>query len=248
MEERSFNPENGTVGEPATLFPVDRPELYGQGSRRVAGSSRFWALANGGDELVVVDRESKQATPIGTRPQLTNGAVSPDGRWAASGFFHGEGVPLCDVPRRTLDRILWDVAGAARVEFSPDGNWLAVSTSHETRVFETTGWTVALTRPRTDSSDIWVPIAFSPDSRSLVLTDNQWDLNLYELPPENSGAEVPPQIWTRVARLGSPEPAYGGMARFSVDGRFLARANWSQVQLWNLESLKSHLREQGLAL
>ena len=247
LEERSFHPENGTVSEPVTVFPVDRPALYGHGAGRVAGSSRFWAIANGGDELVIVDRESKQVTPVGSRPQLTNGTVSPDGRWAVSGFFHGEGVPLWDVSRGTLDRILWDVAGAASVEFSPDGKWLAVSTSHETRVFETTNWTVALTRPRTDSSDICIPIAFSPDSRLLVLTENQWDLDLYELPPENSGDRIHPATWNRVARLGSPEPAYGGMARFSADGRFLARANWSQVQLWNLESLKSHLREQGLA-
>ena len=247
LEEREFDPVTGKLGEPVALFPLDRPAIYGFGNARRTGTGRFWAVANGISDLVVVDRESHTAKSVGYQLQLTNGTVSPDGQWAVSGFFHGQGVRLWDVAQARLDRVLWDSIGAANVEFSSDGKWLAVSASSETRVYETATWTVVLSRPRTDSSDISTPIAFSPDSRTLVLCENQTDLDLYQLPQSRTDDKPSSEAWTRVARLSSPEPAYGGMARFSADGRLLARANWSRVQLWNLETLRTRLGEQGLA-
>jgi WD40 repeat protein len=87
--------------------------------------------------IAPVDSESIQSarkrvqalsSPWGSR--MTSIAISPDGRWAATGGWSDEGIDVWDLPRRRLERILpaGDSLADSRTlpAFSPGGQWLVV--------------------------------------------------------------------------------------------------------------------------
>ena len=236
LQQQAFDSVTGALKSPKDLYSPTAGTPQGFGYAEPSADGRWWAISASSTELIVLDRFTGTSQTVGSKTGLISGSVSPDGRWLVADFFHGHDVQVWDRSHPDQPpRLLWNTGPHTDSTFSSDGRWLVVSSSEETRVWEVATWNVVLSRPRTDSSDIFIPIAFSPDSQLVALSENQTDLDLYD----TTG-------WQRVASLRSPEPAYGGLAQFSPDGKFLARAERSRVQLWNLERLREHLAKYGL--
>ena len=112
---------------------------------------------------------------------------------------------------------------------------MVVSATNETRVWDTRTWQVVFRRRRLDASDIAAPATFRPDSRLLVISDDQTNLPLIDT-----------STWNEVTSFQCPEAAYGGDVRFSPQEDLLARYAGNRSQVWNIAKLRAHLRKAGL--
>ncbi|MBC8117263.1 MAG: hypothetical protein H7062_22940, partial [Candidatus Saccharimonas sp.] len=238
VRERDFDPERGVCGPPREVCLLDGGTGPGSGFAIFASGGRWVGVVDGLSRPTVIDRTTgavRQATP---QINAHSSSVSPDGRWCVTGTFHGRTIRRWDLsgteePSRETE--LWDAQPHSRPAFSPDGAWLVVAATNETRVWETTTWQVVYRQQRLDASDIYSPAAFSQDSRLLAVSEDQTNLQLIDT-----------ATWNVVASLHSPEAAYSGDVRFSPQGDLLARFTGGRVQVWNLAKLRSHLRAAGL--
>jgi len=168
----------------------------------------------------------------------TDLAISPDGRWAASGA-RGESAQSKEVR-------VWDTAtarlvkrlpvGNARVAFSPDGQWLGVGGEARYRFYRTGSWTP---EAQVESGAMHaLPLAFHPGSRiAAILDSKQSRVRLVEI---ETGAVV--------AALEAPDQSTTMSIVCSPAGRYLAAAQSDQrVDLWDLFAIRCRLVELDLA-
>jgi WD40 repeat protein len=153
------------------------------------------------DESLIFDLQNPSAQPVVLHPhrRVDNIAISPDGRWAATGSWHdslmkiwnassGELVRTLPMPARTL--------GA----FSPDGHWLATSTS-EYQLWEVGSWLRVMARTleghkiqlletitekplatlEAPGSIVIGRFKFSPDGSHLAAMQNDQQVQLWDL-------------------------------------------------------------------
>src|SRR5207302_636485 len=125
-------------------------------------------------------------------------AVSPDGRWAATGSHWDTKVKIWAARTGKLETVL-PVEGGSRVGFSPDGKWLA-----------TTGgglslWAVGSWNPGKQIGG--GVFAFSPDSKLLAVETGHGVVRLVD---PDSGREY--------ARLEDPNQERAYRICFSPDG------------------------------
>jgi hypothetical protein len=162
-------------------------------------------------------------------------AISPDGRLCVTGSHDSrQGMKLWDVQ---TGRMVHDFPGLPKHvslggSFSPDGRWLAVNWDGLV-LLETTTWTAHIRLIRGLSRQI----AFAPDSRTAVYSDNAYSLFLFEL---ESGREL--------ARFDDPEQARIYMAAFTPDGSRLVTTLMDRhyLRVWDLRSIRRSLSERGL--
>ncbi|MBC8117354.1 MAG: hypothetical protein H7062_23400, partial [Candidatus Saccharimonas sp.] len=243
VHERDFDPEHGVCGPLREVCVLDGGTGLGSGFAIFASGGRWIGIVDGLSRPTVIDRMTgavRRASPL---INAYTSSVSPDGRWCVTGTFHGRSIRRWDlfgtidptqdqVPQETE---LWNAQPHSRPAFSPDGAWMVVSATNETRVWDTRTWQVVYRQRRLDASDIFAPATFSPDSRLLVISEDQTNLQLIDT-----------ATWNAVASLRCPEAAYSGDVRFSPQGDLLARFTGGRVQVWNLAKLRSHLRAAGL--
>ena len=172
------------------------------------------------------------ATPDGTRrigplDDCRGVAVSPDGKWLATGTHWG-----CH------DAQVWRIADLASVadlpgtpgtgvEFSADGKWLMTG-SVPCRLWEVGTWREA--RRIGDAGG-----CFSPDGRLIVVQDASKVIRLVET-----------ETGRTLARLESPEPSVGWPV-FSPDGsRLVVTTNdGPAVHVWDLRTIRRQLASDG---
>lgn len=230
-----FDTDSGKLERLERVYPETAFEIsQALGIRRVIALGPYWCLGDWDGHMTLVNLDTKQVTPVGQQAFLSIAAPSPDGHWVAAGTTHNQ-VHLFDVTGQQPPQTLWQVNGNSAPEFSPDGRWLVVSASGAIKVWETETWTEVYSRQRVDASAFWSPATFSPDSRVLVLSENQRDLELLRVGD-----------WQRLALLRTPEPIFSGILRFSPNGDLLARTGVGTVQIWNLKNLRRHLDKVGL--
>ena len=170
---------------------------------------------------------------------LFNLAISPDGRWAATG-----GRDATPASRQVN---VWDAAtaevvaqlpvGNARVAFSPDGRWLGVGGEARYRFFRTGSWTPGPEIPHGVENGARL-LAFHPGSRiAAILHGSVSTVHLVEV-----------ETGRVLASLDPPDESPAYYLTFSPDGRFLAVAQTDQrVHLWDLALIRRRLEEMGLA-
>ncbi len=234
VQEYPFDFMTGGLGVPQRLFPQTASPVWGVGHAQVATGGDWLAVVDAVTRPVVIQRSTGRVFELEARPDLWYASVSPDGRWAVAGTYQGRGLDLWDVATGKIVREIWDVAINSRCEFSPDGRWLAVSSSHEFRVFDTKDWSVVFSRYSTDTYYTTAPLAFTPDGRHLLMSENQSDLEL-----------LATGTWTRVATLQGPDRGIHGQTRFSADGDWLVRTSGSEVHVWNIGALRAALQRVG---
>jgi WD40 repeat protein len=166
-------------------------------------------------------------------------AISPDGRWLASGPLHGADVRIWDTRGGAgpiIRRPGMAVVSAAPV-FSPDGRWLVLAEGPEVLLFRTG----ELSRPvwrqaRDDGRDLPQPMAVSPDSSVLAWLRSPGGIELTDLRSLES-----------LVTLRLRDPVIVGALEFSIDGaRLLARTRDHGLHVWDLRRLRAELAALGL--
>jgi WD40 repeat protein len=162
-------------------------------------------------------------------PNLGHVAVSPDGRWVATGTWS-------DAPRK-LVRVLDAWSGEVvqeipddRAAFSPDGRWLATAGEKGCRLWEVGSW-----RPGRTIERPCTRVAFAPEGGVVALSNGP----AVFLVDGSTGEEL--------VTLGSPDRLRVEEVSFSEDGaRLVATCEGHAVAVWDLRLLRKGLREAGL--
>jgi WD40 repeat protein len=168
---------------------------------------------------------------LGPETNLSDIAISPDGRWVAVGTWHGtEGVRVWRVGAETKAPLQLPLHEDARVAFSPDGRRLLTGTAGEYQFWSVENW-----RPgfRLEREEVGTPgaMAFSRDGRVLAIAATNC---LVKLLDPATGADL--------ARLTAPDPLPIAWLAFSPDNHFLAVGHDSRlIRLWDLALIRREL-------
>jgi serine/threonine protein kinase/WD40 repeat protein len=201
-----------------------------------------------GDRLAVVDRFNRVVvTPslgspgrpltLPNHPQVSAAALSPDGRYVATGTWRGKGVKVweADTGRPVADL---PAGGSAGVAFTPDGSRLLVLESEGTyRSHRIGSWEQEWERRAPDTGfTSGLRAAFHPGGRIMAHVSDRVNLRLVDW---RTGEEL--------AVLPVPESQNLSGYQFSPDGRYVAAVTVrGTVQLWDLLRLRACLRKAGL--
>jgi serine/threonine protein kinase/WD40 repeat protein len=214
------------IGPPQYLFAVT---AAGQPGASAAG--RVLALPDNDGGAVVHFQDSDRVLKLGPQRSVACCAVSPDGRWVATGSLRAPGGVGAKVWDARSGRLVKDfaVSDGCGVLFSPDGKWLA-TTGGGCRLWEV---------------DTWEPgpclggecVAFSEDGTLAAVTAEFGALRL-----------VAPATGREYARLEVPEPIQLLPVTFTPDGGHLLAYGGQRgtLHIWDLRVIRRQLTELGL--
>jgi WD40 repeat protein len=185
-----------------------------------------------GGRLLVLEGAMNGPRLVGAHLGLTDVALSPDGRLAATGTHNGHHVKVWEV---ATGRLVRDLPGrTARVAFSPDGRWLVSSTNGEYCFYEVGAWEVG--HRRANGGPCQTPLAFSHDGRLLAVTHAHRSIKLLDAATLQD-----------LATLAAVNPDLIRRLWLSPDGSWLAAAtNGGALQLWDLRAVRRQLEPLGL--
>jgi serine/threonine protein kinase/WD40 repeat protein len=237
----THEPEEWRLGPPKTLPVVTPPIDYVRMAWWRRGEKARIAVSWGYDEVLLLDPDHPSTTVrLGGLRNVTETALSPDGRWAAAGSWAGMRARVWDttdghsVKDFTPNRPDLRVPYAA---FSPAGDapWLVVSWQDQYRFYRVGTWEPG---PVLSHEQLvpWAPVAFSRDGRLLAVTDVVGLVRLKD-----------PASLRTLATLSLSEPVKVMSLGFSPDSRLLtAGTDGAMVQVWDLERIRRSLATLGL--
>jgi WD40 repeat protein/predicted Ser/Thr protein kinase len=217
------------IGPPETLLPGNLGHL----ALSRDGQTLAVALGRGEAAILHGDRLAEKVL-LGPQSNLAFVAVSPDGRWVATGTRHGSGINVWDP--RTGQRLSEWPSNEAAVAFSPDGRWLVGNSPDEYRSWEAGSWRPTALQFIRDNAWVPGPMAFSPDGKLLAVTRTSQLVAL-----------IDPVTGRELATLSAPdlEPIEG--LCFSPNSTALAAACSTHfIQLWDLRRIRGQLARIGL--
>ncbi len=208
---------------------------------------RYLASDRHGRRLLVTDRGNDRAVLIAgggqrepavllSHAEILHVALSPDGRWAATGTWKGSGVKIWDTASGALAKE-WP-SGDATVGFSPDGLWFVACHDHAYRFYQVGSWqpgpVISLGTVHFRSQ-----MAFRHDSRVMAIVKSVRHEEVVQL--------IDPETGREIAILQAPEAFIISRLSFSPDGRQLAAATEPhRIQLWDLPRVREQLGRIGL--
>jgi serine/threonine protein kinase/WD40 repeat protein len=214
------------VGPPQPLpFPAPAGQIATNRDGRVMGSAQargalVWH-ADKGNELV-------KLTP---QHDVRFVAVSPDGRWIATGSHSSTDVYVKVWDSRTGGHIAdLPVEGSSRVGFSPDGRWL-LTTGGGCRLWAAGTWREG---PKIGGIGAF---AFSSDSKVLAVEAGSGAVRLLD-----------PDTGREYARLEDPNQDRAHNLAFSPDGSQLVAStnDGPAVHAWDLRAIRAELAQRAL--
>jgi WD40 repeat protein/Tfp pilus assembly protein PilF len=169
-------------------------------------------------------------------PALWRAAISPDGRWVATGTWNGYACKVWDTRN---GRCLQDLAARnALPAFSPDNRYLVIGAFQEYAFHELDGgrWRCSRRVPRDHGSASAGLVAFTRDARIAALAHSSRSIQLLDT-----------HNWRVLATVSAPDPEELSSLCFSPDGsRLAAGTEDGAIQLWDLRLIRARLREMGL--
>jgi eukaryotic-like serine/threonine-protein kinase len=226
----------GPAAPLAQIGPLgDQVELSADANGRLVGFGSMTELSY----LLLNPERPWRRSWLGSNKNIVGLAISPDGRWAATteweAFLERMSVKVWETATGKLEAE-YPVSNSL-VAFSPDGEWLGVSTRSGVRFLRTGSWTEGALCD-CGSPRGWVRIAFHPSSLMAAIIDTR--RSIVHLVHVQTGRTI-------ASFEGSDDFAHTYVA-FSPDGRFLLAAHADQkVNLWNLSSIRRRLEHLELA-
>jgi serine/threonine protein kinase/WD40 repeat protein/tetratricopeptide (TPR) repeat protein len=217
----------------ATSFGMPEPivDLPQTEARSLSTDGKTLVMANGHHGAMILNRDRvNQFFPTGAQPDVRYAAVSPDGKWVASGS-HSAGARVCEAGSgRPVHS--FHVPGPCNVGFSPDSHWL-VTSGGGIRLWHRDSWQPGPVLQVEGDSLGW---AFSADTRLLALAG----LGRVRL--------VRPETGVEVVRLTSVETTKFEPLAFSHDGaELLVQGEDTQaIYVWDIRLLRKQLAELDL--
>jgi tetratricopeptide (TPR) repeat protein len=219
------------IGPPKRLHPPSKRkcfDLSADGRRLVVSD---WDRSR----AFVFDPRARAEKVVLHQPHLADVAISPDGRWAATGTWWGgpaEVVKVWDARSGASVRNL-EVGGDAHVAFSGDGRWLATGTRREFCLWRVGTWEWGRV---INAGGGYSALAFSPDGRLLAVARTGL---LVQLLDPDTGEEL--------ASLAAPDPQGLTTLRFSADGgQLVAGYGKQECHVWDLRAIRRQLAKMGL--
>jgi serine/threonine protein kinase/WD40 repeat protein len=178
-----------------------------------------------------LDRESKPVELSG-HVSAARIAISPDGKWVATGTWQGFGVRVWEAGTGRLIKDVFPDANSATVAFSSDGQWLVAGAKEMYRFWKVETWSHSRDMPGTFP----YAMAFDPRGSLLAISQSRYFIRLVE-----------PATGRELATLEPPSPEPLSWLCFTPDGSQLAVAcNTHVVQLWDLRRVREQLAAIGL--
>jgi WD40 repeat protein len=223
------------IGPPQTIWAERAWE------RRPISSPDARMLCLPGYTHTLILRRPDEITRLEPCEDARRCAISPDGRWAATGNHScvtGIGAQVWDLhanPPTEAKRL--PVGDVCDVGFSGNGRWL-VTTGGGYRLWHVDSWEEGppIAQARGENG-AFARFAFAPDSKLLALAGGVGQVRL-----------VRPDTGALLARLSIPEQTVVQPCRFSADGSELTAigANNRVMYTWDLRAIRAQLRELDL--
>lgn len=234
---------------PANAKQIPLPDGLGARAMVVNSNGQLAAVELTDKRLVVVDTAGRKPPVFiknhwryvnykgpGSFTGAGRFAISPDGRWVATGFDFGDE----DVPR------VWDAtsgelvaelkARTSLVGFSADSKWLVVAETDHYSVWSTGTWERRTDIDRDEPSITHGAIALIPKDETLAVARTRRIVQLRDLTAN-----------TVLADLISPVPQSVNSIHASLDGSVLVTGTASDmVEVWRLGRLRKELAAMGL--
>ncbi len=236
--------ESGAAIDPAAVQTVATPE--DKGAHAIALSlDGHWALAELGDLRLAVLNLQSNTPPVflaehfrqlslrtpGSATGAGRFAISPDGRWAVTGF----GIGTEDHP------MVWDAqTGAlvatlpfrsAVVAFSPDGRRLGTAGTATFGIWSVGDWQLLNSFNRDEAGVTQGSLAFIRDSDEIAVTRTRQFAQLRHALTNEPYAD-----------LIAPQPQSVNSLRVSLDGAVMVTASATdKLQVWHLDVLRQQL-------
>jgi WD40 repeat protein len=229
--------ERWRVGPPLT---VPRPLIGAPFQLHCDGRGEGALVVDRARQVIVFRPGERPWAPVVLRghANVSYAALSPDGRYVATGTWRGAGVRVwaADTGRPVA---ALPAEGSAGVAFTPDGGRLLVLESEgDYRTYRVGGWELESSRHDPEAGFTrGFRVAFPPGGRVMAYAHDRVNLRLMDV----AGGE-------EVALLRLPESQNLAAYQFSPDGRYLAAVTVRGVtQLWDLYRLRDRLEGIGLS-
>jgi hypothetical protein len=229
-------PDRLRLGPPQDLHVAGRGV---SAAIRISDDGKTLALAQYDHALVL--HQDRPGPPVPLQPLedvRSHIAITPDGRWVATGRNDGHGGDIRVWDARDGKMVkTFGIREGMCVRFSPDGRWLVANDRSAYRFWRVGTWDEGPQTPVQTPLFVDWPPAFSPDSRLLALERGDGAVRLIEL---TSGREL--------AVLEDVQQGRSGAITFSPDGTQLLLTNRDHnvLRLWDLRKLRAGLQAIGL--
>ena len=228
---------------PIVSRPPDAQLKLGPAERLCAKAAAPAALSCRGRNLLAAENDWRhvilldlarpaESRRCGDHPGVAVIAVSPNGKWFATGTWQGQGVRVFDMPSGELRREL-PVNGSADCAFSPGGEFLATGSATEYCLWKVGSWEPVWTVAREGAGDMIGSLTFSPDGQMVALLHGR--MTRTKLAAVSDGREL--------ATLEAGRPLC-----FSPDGSRLATVaeDGHSVLVWHLPLIRRQLAQMKL--
>ena len=240
------------IGTPKVLLkPENLMERIGWTKRKNTPVMERLSLDRSGRWLSIVNRKSMAVVMDlheGNRLQVISGttateyqskiehaSISPDGKWVVTCPWHGNDVWVWNAHTGDLVTKIIEAEDMSAVpEFSSDGKSLAVATNDELTIWNVENWEILARHQREHR---WIsPVAYSPDGRYLVTSDNRDSLQIRDAQSGDVLAIL------RIRGQDAFTRAY-----FSSDSsKLVATSRLGSVMTWDISAIRERLQSMGI--